>query len=66
MFNLSKSTSELTLKNKTDVQHKIICDWLRANDIKLSNINTKLNTLLREFGTMKSPEHDPSEGEGYE
>ncbi len=29
MFNFSKSDADL--RNKNDVQYKIICDWLRSN-----------------------------------
>ncbi len=51
MFNFSKSGLGPDLQNKTDVQYKVLCDWLRsihAQNIQLARKLTILQNLLIE------------------
>jgi len=64
MFNFSKSPQDL--RNKNDVQFKVICDWLRTIDNKVNKINrslTVITSLLEDDSQpadMEIPDNDNS------
>ncbi len=45
MFTFSKSREDLK-KDKSDVQYKIICDWLRTIDNKLNHVKRTQNGII--------------------
>ncbi len=45
MLNFSKSREDL--RNKTDVQHTVICDWLRTIDNKLNQLKRQNADIIR-------------------
>ncbi len=58
MINFSKSRSTSDLQNKSDVQYKVICDWLRTivnNQIQMKSRITSLEKGLRLLLEDESP-----------
>ena len=45
MFNFSKSRETPTLNNKTDIQYKVLCDWLRTTEVIVKRIH-KQNQII--------------------
>ena len=66
MLNFSKSSSTSDLQNRTTVQHKVLCDWLRQiqnQNIQLARRLTVLQKsidLLLEDNPRPEDEHDNS------
>ncbi len=58
MFNFSKSKMSSDLKNKNDVQYKVICDWLRTIDNKLNKL-ARMNRVLIDEVQSSSPSGEP-------
>ncbi len=57
-FDFSKSSSSSDLRNKSDVQHKVLCDWLR--NIHQQNIQiAKKITLLQKTVESMFPSGEP-------
>jgi len=52
MFNFSKSRETPTLNNKTDVQYKVICDWLRAIKKSTDQNNRRLETIILDISKL--------------
>ena len=52
MFNLSKSVFATDLKNKSDVQHKVICDWLRTTQNLVRNLDRSNKIILLEISKL--------------
>ncbi len=46
-FDFSKSSSSSDLRNKSDVQHKVLCDWLRNIHSQNIQIQRKLTRLTQ-------------------
>jgi len=63
MLNFSKSSSASDLQNRTDVQHKVLCDWLRqlhSQNIQLARKLTLIYNLLQETESQfSSPSGEP-------
>jgi len=58
MFNFSKSRLDSDLQNKTSVQHKVLCDWLRT--IHSDNIQLKRQlTFLQKTVESMFPSGEP-------
>lgn len=49
--------SETDLGNKSTVQHRVICDWLRNIDKKLTRIEGQVRALQREVVSIPADEH---------
>jgi len=63
MLNFSKSSSTSDLQNRTTVQHKVVCDWLRQiqqQNIqlarKLTILQKSVDLLLRDEGRAEGME----------
>ncbi len=57
MFRFSKSVADLQNK-KSDIQHKVICDWLRqvhSQNIQIARKLSIITKLLTEEGQSSSP-----------
>jgi len=52
MFNFSKSRETPTLTNKTDVQYKIICDWLRSTQLIVKRLEKTTNVLTLDIAKL--------------
>ncbi len=52
MFNLSKSDCASDLQDKTSVQHKVLCDWLRNLHQQNIQLARKLTVLQRTVESM--------------
>jgi len=50
MFNLSKSVPDL--KNKTDVQYKVICDWLRTTQSLVKRLEKRQEVILLDISKL--------------
>ncbi len=50
MFNFSKSNSDL--QNKTDVQYKVIVDWLRANNTIMKRLEKRHEIILLDISKL--------------
>ncbi len=64
MLNFSKSREDLK-KSKTDVQHRVICDWLRNiqnQNIQLARKITNLTNLIND--SLSENEGSPEDMEG--
>ncbi len=59
MFFESKSVNKTDLDEKNTVQHRVICDWLRNIDKKLTRIQRQVNLLVE--NQLSSPEGEPME-----
>ena len=57
MFNLSKSPEDL--QDKTSVQHKILCDWLRNISNQNIQIARKITLLQQEIARILEDESLP-------
>lgn len=53
-FDFSKSSSSSDLRNKSDVQHKVLCDWLRNIHSQNIQIARKL-TIITQLIQSSSP-----------
>jgi len=67
MFNLSKSPSEDLQDKKTDIQHKVLCDWMRNihnQNIQIARKLTNIYNLMNDQSSSPSgesmEEYDPS------
>jgi len=58
MFSFSKSGLGPDLQNKTDVQHKVLCDWLR-------NIQSQNIQLARKLTLIQKSIDSILENEGH-
>jgi len=53
MFNFSKSAlTDLQNKSKEDIQHKVLCDWLRNIHQQNMNLSKKITFLQRTVESM--------------
>ncbi len=52
MFNFSKSCETPTLNNKTDVQYKIMCDWLRSTKTTVDRLERGQKMLLLDISKL--------------
>ncbi len=50
MFNFSKSDADL--RNKNDVQYKIICDWLRSTKTTVDRLERGQKLLLLDIAKL--------------
>ncbi len=60
MFNLSKSLPDL--QDKTSVQHRVLCDWLRNISNQNIQIARKLTALQKEVAAILENEGSAEEG----
>ncbi len=65
MFLRTKSENGLSEK-KTDVQHRVICDWLRNIDKKLTRIERSVGNLHKGFDILLKDESRPEVIEGQD
>jgi len=68
MLNFSKSRLDSDLQNRTIVQHKVVCDWLRQiqqQNIQLSRkitaLTNRVDSLLENEGSPDSMETDSND-----
>jgi len=54
MFNLSKSREDL--QDKTSVQHKVLCDWLRNIQQQNINLSRKITALQKSIDLLTEDE----------
>ncbi len=52
MFNLSKSGLGPDLQDKTSVQHKVLCDWLRNIQQQNIQLSRKLSVLQKSIDLL--------------
>jgi len=52
MFNFSKSRETPTLNNKTDVQYKVICDWLRTTQQIVKRLEKRQEMILLDISKL--------------
>jgi len=64
MFFENKSSSGLS--EKSDVQHRVVCDWLRNLDKKMSRIERSVENLHKGFDILLKDEGSPDVIEGQE
>ena len=50
MFNFSKSVADL--RNKDDVQYKVICDWLRSTQLICSRLEKSNKIILLDIAKL--------------
>jgi len=62
MLNFSKSSSDdKHLQNRTSVQHRVLCDWLRNIQTQNIQITKKLSLVLRQLDTLLEGEPRPED-----
>ncbi len=62
MFNLSKSASEdADLQDKTAVQHRVLCDWLRNISNQNIQLARKLTLLQKSIDSILEDESLPDD-----
>ncbi len=52
MFNFSKSRETPTLNNKTDVQYKVLCDWLRTTQTIVKRLEKRQELILLDVAKL--------------
>jgi len=52
MFNFSKSRCDSDLQNKTDVQYKVLCDWLRSTSAIVKSIERRQKIILLDVAKL--------------
>ncbi len=57
-----ENKSESGLSEKSTVQHRVICDWLRNIDKKLTRINIDMKNLHKGFDLLLENESSPEDG----
>ncbi len=57
MFNFSKSRLDSDLQNKTTVQHKVLCDWLRTLHTDNTQIKRQLTILDKRIALLLEDEN---------
>jgi len=58
MFNFSKSRLDSDLQNKTDVQFKVMTDWLRAIDRKINLLTRQTKSISDNLAKIESYLYD--------
>ncbi len=52
MFNFSKSRLDSDLQNKTDVQYKVMVDWLRSTNRIVSSLERRQKIILLDIAKL--------------
>ncbi len=52
MFNFSKSRCDSDLQNKTDVQYKVIVDWLRSTQTIVKRLERTQNVIHADIAKL--------------
>lgn len=52
MFNFSKSRETPTLNNKTDVQYKVMTDWLRSTQTIVKRMDKRLELITLDIAKL--------------
>ncbi len=52
MFNFTKSRETPTLSNKTDVQYKVICDWLRTTQSIVKRMEKRQEVIILDIAKL--------------
>ncbi len=52
MFNFSKSRCDSDLQNKTDVQYKIMIDWLRSTQTIVKRLERNQNNIVLDIAKL--------------
>ncbi len=52
MFNFTKSRETPTLSNKTDVQYKVLCDWLRSTSAIVKRIERRQEVITVDIAKL--------------
>jgi len=52
MFNFSKSRETPTLNNKTDVQFKVLIDWLRSTQVIVKRIEKRNEIIVLDIAKL--------------
>ncbi len=64
MFFESKSSTDL--EGKSAVQHRVLCDWLRNIDKKLTRIERSVGNLHKGFDILLKDDSSPEVIEGQD
>jgi len=59
MFNFSKSRLDSDLQNKTTVQHKVLCDWLRTLHTDNVQLKRQLTILDKRISRLLEDDSPP-------
>ncbi len=62
MLNFSKSRLDSDLQNRTSVQHKVLCDWLRNISKQNTMLARRLTLIESQLNDCINPKRDPLEG----
>ncbi len=52
MFNFSKSRCDSDLQNKTDVQYKVLIDWLRSTNLIVKRLEKSTNNITLDIAKL--------------